>query len=276
MREMSAVDAATALGVSQRQVERLAQAGDVVVTRRVGRALLLDAASVHRCAQMSRRRGRPWSEQAAWAALTLLSGLSVDWIPGAHQARLIERLHRSTAEEVAYLARRRSTRILRMRGWGTEMARSLLVAGGASALDTDPQMAARFELTTGHHGGFDGYLLDTHVEAVVDAFGLVPDLGGDVTLRVISDPHTARTGGAVPMAVVAADLMDSLSTREHNAGTRVLQDLLDTLGWAATVAGPGPTRWVGAAVAAGRRSRPGDSVAAVESGRRADGPGPRS
>lgn len=224
-------DAAAALGVSGRQVERLAQAGDVVVTRRVGRALLLDSLSVHRCAQMGRRRGRPWSERAAWAGLALLSGLSVDWLPSAHRARLRDRLGRSTADEVAYLARRRQVRVLRMRGWGGEMTGpgSVLVASGASVLDTDSQMAGRFGLTTGQHECVDGYIQAAHVEAFVDAFGLVPEPAGDVTLRVISEAHPVLAGGVLPVAVVAVDLMDSLSTRERGAGTRMLQELLDEL-----------------------------------------------
>ncbi|MGY5036042.1 hypothetical protein ACWC9U_35600 [Streptomyces sp. 900116325] len=227
---MSVVDAAAALGVTSRQVERLAQAGDVVVTRRVGRSLLLDSSSVHRCAQMGRRRGRPWSEQAAWGALALLSGGSVDWLQSAHRARLRDRLRRSTADEVAYLARRRQTRVLRMRGWGGEMIGpgSVLIAGGVSALDADPGLAERFGVTTGHHEGVEGYVQAAHVEAIADAFGLVPDLEGDVTLRVVSEVSPVLAEGAVPVAVVAADLMESLSTRECSAGARVLQELLDS------------------------------------------------
>jgi len=231
MGEMSVRDAATTLGVTSRQVERLAHVGDVVVTRRVGRSLLLDSSSVHRCAQMGRRQGRPWSEQAAWGALALLSGGSVDWLPSAHRTRLRDRLRRSTADEVAYLARRRQARILRMRGWGGEMTGpgSVLIAGGVSALDADPVLAERFGLTTGHHEGVDGYVHTAHVEALVDAFGLVPDLEGDVTLRVVSEVSPALAEGTVPVAVVAADLMESLSTRERSAGARVLQELLDDL-----------------------------------------------
>lgn len=230
MGEMSVVDAAEALGVSGRQVERLAQAGDVVVTRRVGRSLLLDAASVHRCAQMGRRRGRPWSESAAWGALALLSGRSADWLPAAHRTRLRDRLRRSSADEVAYLARRRQERILRMRGWGAEMTGpgSVLIAGGVSALDADPQWRQRFGLTTGHDDGVDGYVDAAHVEALIDAFGLVPDLDeGEVTLRVVSEVSPVLAEGVVPLAAVAVDLMESLSTRERSAGARVLQELLD-------------------------------------------------
>ncbi|MBS9376337.1 hypothetical protein [Rhodococcus sp. B50] len=231
MSMMSVMDAATALGVSTRQVERLAQAGDIVVARRVGRALLLDAPSVHRCAQTRRRRGRPWSEHGAWAALSILSGLRADGISSAHQDRLLERMRSSTPDAIAYLARRRFTRILRMRGWGDTMTGpgAALVAGGISALDTDPRMAARFGLTTGHPSGVDGYVLDAHVETLVDAYGLVPDLAGEVTLRVVSRPLLSCTEGVVPVAVVAVDLMDSLNTRERGAGMGVLQELLDAL-----------------------------------------------
>lgn len=228
---MSVVDAAVALGVSRRQVERLAQAGDLAVARRVGRAFLLDAASVHRCAQMQRRRGRPWNEATAWAALALLSGRAVDSIPAAQRTRLMHRLRRSTSDEVAYLARRRHTTVHRMRGWGGEMlgAGSVLVAGGVSALDADPALAARFGLTAGHPGVVDGYVLDTHLQTLVDTFGLVPDSGGEVTVRVVTEPHPFLTTGALPVAAVAVDLMDSLHTRERSAGTRVLQELLDAL-----------------------------------------------
>ncbi|AEF43021.1 hypothetical protein [Hoyosella subflava] len=90
-------------------------------------------------------------------------------------------------------------------------------------------MAARFGLTTGHHSGADGYVLNAHVDALVDAYGLVPDFAGEVVLRVVSGPFPPLDRGVAPIAVVATDLMDSLTTRERRAGTRVLQKLLDAL-----------------------------------------------
>lgn len=228
---MSVADASAALGVTGRQVERLAQAGDIVITRRIGRALMLDSASVHRCAQMSRYRGRPWSEHSAWGALTLLSGLEVDWLPAAHRTRLRNRMVRSTPDEIAHLARRRQSRILRMRGWGGDMTGpgSALIAGGVSALEANRQWADRFGLTTGHHDGTDGYIPAAHLEALVDEFGLVPNLEGEVTVRIISQIPPALAGDVVPIAVAAVDLMESLNTRERSAGARVLRELLDDL-----------------------------------------------
>lgn len=80
MSEMTTVAGAEILGVSARQVARLARAGDLTVTRTVGGALLLDGASVHRLANQVRHNGRPWTAGTAWAALALLSGEGVDWL----------------------------------------------------------------------------------------------------------------------------------------------------------------------------------------------------
>ena len=224
-------DAAAVLGVSMRQVERLTQAGDVTETGRVGRALLLDAASVHRCAQSRRRRGRPWDAGTAWSALSILSGLPVDRLPATHRTRLVNRLRRSTADEVAYLARRRQVAVHRMRGWGGELAGagSVLVASGVSALGADPAMAARFGLTSSGPDSVEGYVLERHLETLTATFGLVPDPVGEITLRAASAAFPALGAGTVPVAAVAVDLMDSLNTRERSAGNRVLQELLDDL-----------------------------------------------
>lgn len=117
-----------------------------------------------------------------------------------------------------------------MRGRGDEMTGpgSALIAGGVSALETNRQWADRFGLVTGHHNVVDGYVPATHVEAVVDEFGLVPNLDGDVTVRIVSHTPSALDDGVVPIAV-AVDLMESLSTRERSAGARVLGQLLDDL-----------------------------------------------
>ncbi|GCE44247.1 hypothetical protein Rhow_008545 [Rhodococcus wratislaviensis] len=50
-----------------------------------------------------------------------------------------------------------------------------------------------------------------------------------MTLRVVSEVSPVLAEGVVPLAAVAIDLMESLSTRERSAGARVLQELLDDL-----------------------------------------------
>ena len=232
MSEMSVVDAAAELGVSGREVTRLVHAGDLAVARSLGGMLLLEAGSVHRRAQMRRHRGRPWSEGVAWAALALLSGERVGWISPAQTTRLGHRLRRSSAEEVAFLARRRAV-VHRMQGW-LDGARSQeltghLVVTAASALGQG-DIGSRFGLAP-HRRDIDGYGLAEDFDGVVANCGLVAEegSGGNVTVRAVTVPDAFATG-RTPVAAVAVDLTDSLDTRERSAGLRVLQELLDAFG----------------------------------------------
>ncbi|MFE5708092.1 hypothetical protein [Rhodococcus koreensis] len=232
MGEMSVSAAAAELGVTGRQVTRLARAGELVVTREVGRALLLDAGSVHRLARSDRHRGRPWNGEVAWAALAMLSQVRVDWISPSQGTRLRHRLRRASVEEVAFLARRRA-RVQRMRGWGDEL--NALVTGGCvaatgvSALAHVEGVAGRFGLSGRGGGAVDGYVLGDELAGVIETFGLVADGEGEVTLRVVTvlDPFFTTT--TLPVAAVAVDLMESLDTRERSAGARVLGELLDDI-----------------------------------------------
>ena len=235
MGDVTVAEAATELGVSQRHITRLAQSGELEVVRKVGGALLIDSASVHRWAQMRRRQGRPWSEPVAWGALALLSGHTAHWLTSAQRTRLTHRLRRSTPEDVAFFARRRAVP-LRMRAWDATDHRigHRIVNTGVGALDTmDAATASRFGLTTNGTTRTEGYITVTALDAIIDDLGLTEDREGDVTLRVVSEdnplfqdtPHTLTP----PIAAIAVDLMDSLDTRERSAGTKVLQELIDNL-----------------------------------------------
>lgn len=221
MSEMTTADAATHLSTSTRQVERLARAGELPVTRIVAGALLLDGASVHQRAQMSRTRGRPWSAATAWAALALLSGERVDWLSAAAMSRLRHRLRASDASELAWMVRRRAV-VHQMQGWGADEG---LLSTGVSAL-RDSSLSELFDLAAIDRGA-DGYVRARDFSSVTSALGLVDSLSGDVRVRVVAD----NAGYAVDRtltAAVAVDLMsDSLDTRESAAGRRVLQELLD-------------------------------------------------
>jgi len=220
MGEMTAVACAEVLGVSARQIARLARAGELTVTRMVGGALLLDGASVHRLAKHGRHNGRPWTAATAWAALALLSGESVDWLDAAAKSRLRHRLRASSASELCWTTRRRAT-VHRMQGWGKDEG---LLHSGVSAL-RDPAMSELFDLTAVERGA-DGYVCARIFSDVVRKLGLVDDVDGDVTVRVVPD-DAGYAGDHVLTAAVAVDLAESLDTRESAAGLRVLEDLLD-------------------------------------------------
>ncbi|MEX0580592.1 MAG: hypothetical protein WD228_05730 [Mycobacterium sp.] len=220
MSEMTTLACAEVLGISARQVARLARAGELTVSRTVGGALLVDGASVHRLAKHGRHNGRPWTAATAWAALALLSGERVDWLDVAAMSRLRHRLRASGASELCWTTRRRAT-VHRMRGWGKDTG---LLHSGVSAL-RDPAMSELFDLTAVERGA-DGYVCARDFADLVTTLGLVEDRDGDVTVRVVTD-DSGYGVDHVPTAAVAVDLAESLDTRESAAGLRVLEDLLD-------------------------------------------------
>ena len=91
---MSTAEAASRLGVSQRQVQRLIATDELRATRTAGDAWVLDALAVNAMTRKRRQRGRPWAPETAWAALWLLSGLAADWLDRRTASRLQERLAR--------------------------------------------------------------------------------------------------------------------------------------------------------------------------------------
>lgn len=220
MNEMTTVAGAEVLGVSARQIARLARAGELTVTRTVAGAFLLDGASVHRLARQGRHNGRPWTAATAWAALTLLSGERVHWLDSSAMSRLRHRLRASSASELCWMTRRRAT-IRRMQGWGKDTG---LLHSGASAL-RGPAMSELFDLTAVARGT-DGYVRARDFADLVTRLGYFDDVDGDVIVRVV--PDDAGYGvDRVLTAAVAVDLAESLDTRESAAGMRVLEDLLD-------------------------------------------------
>lgn len=220
MDEMSTAAAAGRLGVSERHVARLAHRGELTINRVVGRALLLDAASVHRWAQHDRRNGRPWTAATAWAALALLSGEQVDWLSAPALSRLRHRLRAADAAELIWTTRRRAS-VRRMRGWGRDTG---LLQTGASALN-DPAMSALFDLSPAERGT-DGYVRARDVADLVTTLGLFDDAEGDVTVRVVPDDAGYRVDHPLT-AATAVDLAESLDARESAAGRRVLTQLLE-------------------------------------------------
>jgi excisionase family DNA binding protein len=220
MTEMTTAAAAKHLEVSERQIERLARSGELTITRVVGRALLLDAASVHRWAQWDRHNGRPWTAATAWAALALLSGEHVDWLSAPALSRLQHRLRAADATRLTWMTRRRAT-MRRMRRWGRDAG---LLQTGVSAL-RDPAMSALFDLSPVDRET-DGYVRARDLADAVTTSGLFDDAKGDVIVRVV--PDDAGYGvDHVLTAAAAVDLAESLDTRESAAGHRVLTQLLE-------------------------------------------------
>lgn len=222
MAELTSIAAAEILGVTPREVRRLASDGQLQGARLLGRTFVVDAESVQRLAQEPRRRGRPWSERIAWAALTIVSDSDAPWISAVERTRLIHRLRKSSVDDLVYLARQRA-RARRFRCHTTMLddIASRVVPTGGSALHVDN--LRQWGLTPAQKH-LDAYLPVGDVDALAERFALVDDAAGNVTLRGVTC-FDAFAHGRPPLAAVALDLADSLNTRERTAGLRELGSL---------------------------------------------------
>lgn len=214
------------LGVSPREVRRLAAEGRIQGSRYMGRTLVLDAAAVHRLARERRRPGRPWSERVAWAALNLLSGKEAGWLSSAERTRLMHRLRKTTADELEYLAMRRA-RVRRFRGRESaldDLGAHIVPTGGSAVDDTQLRLLGLAGATR-RLGRLDGYLPLPELETLQENLGLIEDPSGNVTLRGVS-VEDAFADGITPRAAVFLDLAGSLNTRESVTGLREVATLI--------------------------------------------------
>jgi excisionase family DNA binding protein len=219
---VSTVEAAQRLGVSRRQVQRLIAAGDLPAQRTAGDAWLVDALALNALNRARPSRGRPWTEETAWAALLWLSGLDAGWLGARTEARLRQRLRRLDASALAIACRRRATthRYRTSDSFLVALRDAVALSGASVATAADFGLAA-------DETGVDGYCDREMLDDLVARFHLTPDTRGNVTLRVADAPPAGLFDrAAMPAAVIALDLAESLEVRERSAGLRVLEDLL--------------------------------------------------
>lgn len=222
MTQMTTAVAAERLGVSQRQVQRLIEARELPATRTAGDAWVVDALAVNAMARTRPTRGRPWSPATAWAALWRVSGLDVDWLDRRTMSRLEDRLASFDAEELVHAARRRASarRYRASESFLAELDASVIRTGARA---TEP---SRFALDRDLNR-VDGYCTSEVATRLVRDFHLAEDPRGNATLRVAAAPSSVMEGrDTMPVAVIAADLAESLEVRERSAGFRVLEELL--------------------------------------------------
>ena len=222
MTQMTTAAAADRLGVSQRQVQRLIATGDLPASRTAGDAWVVDALALNALARTRPTRGRPWSPGTAWAALWQLSGLDADWLDRRSASRLAERLATLGSEGLLHACRRRAVvRQCRVSESFIEELSAAVVRSGTSAMTAAPFGMGRDSARV------DGYCDEGALTGLVRDFHLIEDASGNATLRAA--PLRALQigdGDEMPVAVVAADLAESLEVRERSTGLRVLESLL--------------------------------------------------
>lgn len=214
--EMTLREAAEELGVTPREAQRLAAAGRLQITRRIGRTVLVDDSSVVSRGRQPGGRGRRWSQTTAWAALELLDLGVTDRLTGSSLSRLRRRLRAMTVEEMIRAAGDRclAWRAVQTRRSPRDLAAELMPTG-ESALSSSTT-AQSFGLSASPEPRIEGYALQEQREGLERRYGLVADADGEVTLRLVD------TSVRVTESVIALDLIDRGGTREEAAGREML------------------------------------------------------
>jgi peptidyl-tRNA hydrolase len=223
---ISSAEAGRQLGVSVRQVQRLAESGVLVQVGSVGRTKLIDAGSVQRVKTQGIRRGRPWSAETIAAALDLLSQGDTTRLSSVERKRLRERLAGLSAEDLVRATRSRAdVRRYRTSASFLDRMRKEVAATGAAAIDNDAALAKEFGLAQGAQVTVDGYVDSNAADRLIRACHLVEDAQGNVTLRVTTIDSLMTTNAVA----VAVDLAESLDPRERSAGLTFLRQRLKAL-----------------------------------------------
>lgn len=192
--------------------------------RRVGRAWLIDGATIAAAEGISRRRGRPLSPANAWAALDLLAGGNATWLSAVarSQLRAVLRSVRSGDDE-------RWSALLQSR------ADTQFLAGHPSSVQRvveSPDVVVSGPKAARDHG-LGVMTVDAMPEAII-ALTDWPRLSKDLHLAPTQDrsqarlvAHFPRWSGALEamrgnhklaQLAVAADLLDSPESRVRAAG----------------------------------------------------------
>lgn len=218
---MSSPQAAARLGVTTRQVERLASSGVLHSSRTASGDLLLDATSVLERKRLSPARGRPLSAPMAWALLWDIQALEVPWLAGHQRARLAR--YRSTVTAVDDLLA-----VTRNRGQTRRYEARLSVQAGLEArVVTSGHAAGLADRTGGERATVEGYCVPSTEQELITTYGLVSDPRGTVVLHVTSFAPVLEARTEMPDVVTAADLALSIDPRERSSGHQWLRRALD-------------------------------------------------
>lgn len=211
---LGVTDAAQRLGVSTRQVRHLAASGDLRLLARG----VVDEASVDRLlAVRGGSHRRAWSEETAWGAVALLSGVEASWMGESQLSRLKGRLRDLSAERLVERARDRAE-VHRYTGHASTASRLrpevVDLAEAATALGLAASSAV------------DGYVSANALEGLVARHGLIRDDSGQYTLRATTMDLAVVETLAEGTVLAAIDLAESLDVRERRAGLEALGDAL--------------------------------------------------
>ncbi|WP_109510392.1 helix-turn-helix domain-containing protein [Nocardioides speluncae] len=215
-------EAARLLNVTKRHVARL---GDLGAIRYVGHGLVERDSVIEYLQEREFSRTRAWSEETAWGAVALLSGLKVDWLGQVQTSRLRGRLRKLAddergSHEIVGRARNRAV-VRRYESFGflAPMMRKEIVAVSRR----------RLGLADARRDHVDGYIEAGVLADLEKRYGLRRSARGTMIIRattfdirVVKRIATKGNG-----ALAAMDAAGSTDSREHGVGTRALTAYLE-------------------------------------------------
>jgi hypothetical protein len=217
-------EAADRLGISVRQVQRLARAGEL---KGVGPNRFEWNSVIRRQGVRQNHHRRAWTEATAWAAVAILGrgDVKADWLGQAQRSRLKSQLREVTSRDLIARARNRATvhRLTGHRSVAARVAAEVVVSGSSRSVG---------ELTAASVDQVDGYVDHAGYEALVSRFTLsAAEAGtGNVILRATGFSLDVVEALADQSDVLGGlDLAESLDAREQSTGLAVLDEALGRL-----------------------------------------------
>ena len=210
---LSVPEAAARLGVTAGRVRTLIVSGELTA-RRVGRILLVEAASVDRRGQLGTLDGRRFSPARAWGLLFLIDGLDAPWLDPVSRAKLRNFI---AHHDLASLRPRLVTRAQRcqFRAHPSDLG---LIQREPGLMRTGTSAARDVGLDLMPADEFDAYVTRDRLDALVDKYKLLESQQPNLTLRstrALTPDWPVRP--VAPASVVAIDLADDIDPRAQEA-----------------------------------------------------------
>lgn len=220
----SVSDAAEELGLSERRIRALIEAGRLPAER-VGRSWVVSSRGVDKLGRDPRPPGRPLSAVNSWAVLALLSGSKPGWV----RPDVLSRLRRC-ARDPAWLVsavRHSEPRAEVLPLWLPEadlpkLDEYRLVRSGLSA----GQALSKLDVLRRPREPLNVYASREVADQILQRFAPERDAEDpNVILRIPAVPWVLDHDEEVPLPVNSSDLLDHADARVRRAGEEALRSL---------------------------------------------------
>lgn len=221
MASIGVSQAADRLRVSARRIRAMIDQG-LLRAEKVGGRWLLDSNALIGIDERRPRGGRPFSQAHALGALFLASKEDAPWLSDYEKWRIRKYALPRLRRVIPRLNAR--ARVRHLRAPSSLVARLMqdqrLIRSGVSA-------AENFGAPVIARDVLDGYYPEARLAELVHRYALpeVPEASANLILRGVDEALSLGARREMPIAVVAADLLQSSDARVRRAGRRLLGEI---------------------------------------------------